>query len=284
MRAALSVDLEPNKDGSLDGIRDAMAWFDRVVPRGTVFATYRIAADRPDLLADLAGDHEVGVHVHPREFGHDHDRLARLDAARQREVIVRTRSAVADAIGTDTEAVTSFRAGRHSAGPTTLSVLANLGFSVDASVNARYREPLPSAVIDRSAPFRLDAAAMFDGESNGVGDLVEVPTTFARPRPLTRPWLYTRGGPVVATANTLRTDRLGCSGVRALRAVLRSSGVVSLYLHPYDATDYHELANAGVPFRRRFTSLVESLSAAESEFVAVGDLTTTLSRSVGNPG
>jgi hypothetical protein len=259
MRAALSVDLEPNKDGSLDGVREAMAWFDRVVPRGTVFATYRIAADLPGLLADLAPSHEIGVHVHPREFGIEHDELARLDSERQRELIARTRTAVGDAIGVDPAEVGSFRAGRHSASPTTLAVLADLGFAVDASVNVRYREHLPSVVLDRSAPFQLDTTAAFDNYA--LGDLVEVPTSFARPRPLTRPWLYTRGGPAVATANTLRTDRLGCSGERALQMALRSSELFSMYLHPYDTTDYHELANAGEPFRWRFESLVDDLNS-----------------------
>jgi hypothetical protein len=260
MRAALSVDLEPNKDGSLDGVREAMAWFDRVVPRGTVFATHRIAADLPGLLADLAASHEIGVHVHPREFGIEHDELAQLDRAHQRELITCTRTAVADAIGVDPAGVGSFRAGRHSAGPTTLGVLADLGFAVDASVNVRYREHLPSAVLDRSAPFRLDATGAFDGDSGKVGDLVEVPTTFTRPRPLTRPWIYTRGGPVMATANTLRTDRFGCSGERALRAALRSSKLFSLYLHPYDATTYHSIENAGPAFRARLERLLESVS------------------------
>ena len=269
MRAALSVDLEPNKDGSLDGVREAMAWFDRVVPRGTVFATHRIAANLPGLLADLAASHEIGVHVHPREFGVEHDELAWLDRTRQGELITRTRTAVADAIGVNPTDVRSFRAGRHSASPTTLAVLADLGFAVDASVNVRYREQLPSAVLDRSAPFRLDATGAFDGGSGGVGDLVEVPTTFTRPRPLTRPWIYTRGGPVVATANTLRTDRFGCSGERALRMVVRESDLFSMYMHPYDATDRHDLANAGAPFRRRFERFAARLTGNDAEFDTV---------------
>ena len=32
---AFSVDLEPNKDDTLDGIRDAMEWFDETIPRFT---------------------------------------------------------------------------------------------------------------------------------------------------------------------------------------------------------------------------------------------------------
>jgi len=272
MRAALSLDLEPNKDGSLEGVRAAMAWFDRVVPRGTVFATHRIATDLPEMLADLAESREVGVHVHPREFEVEHDELARLDREHQGDLIARTRTAIADAIGVDPETVTSFRAGRHSASATTLAVLADLGFTVDASVNVRYREHLPSAVLDRPEPFVLGDRTDLGDVSEGVEDLVEVPTTFARPRVPTRPWLYTRGGPVVATANTLRTDRIGCSGVRAIRATVGATDVLSMYLHPYDATDYHDLENAGAPFRRRFSAMVESVSAVEAEFMAVGDL------------
>ena len=60
-QVAFSVDLEPNKDGSLDGIRDAITWFDEVVDRGTVFTTYRIADELPGLITELAETHEIGL-------------------------------------------------------------------------------------------------------------------------------------------------------------------------------------------------------------------------------
>jgi peptidoglycan/xylan/chitin deacetylase (PgdA/CDA1 family) len=238
---AFSVDLEPNKDGTLNGVRDAMEWFDRTVPRGTVFATYRIATELPDLLAELASSHEIGVHVHPREFGHEHDQLAELDHERQRELITTTMAAIKDAVD---EQPVSFRAGRHSASRETLAVLDDLGFHVDASVNLRYGQYLPPALREPSEPFKIDG-------------LTELPVTSGRPPVLSRCGL--RGlatGPVTATAATLRADRWGCSGSRAVEWLYERSVVFSFYIHPYDATTYHDLVNAGEPCRRRAERLV----------------------------
>jgi len=78
MRLAFSVDLEPNKDRSFAGIHEAMDWFDEVVPRGTVYTTRQIASKQPSIVKDLSENHEIGVHVHPKEFGYDHDDLASL--------------------------------------------------------------------------------------------------------------------------------------------------------------------------------------------------------------
>lgn len=244
---AFSVDLEPNKDDTLDGIPDAMTWFDEVVPQGTVYSTYRIATELPDVVADLADDHEIGVHVHPREFGHEHDQLAELPAARQRELIRTTREALADAIGTEAGEIVSFRAGRHSASETTLDVLADLGFAVDASVNVRYDDYLPETLTRRTGPFHTE---------NG---LLELPTTYVRPRIVSRAGL--RVFPqrtLTATANTLRTDSPICSGERAMRALFETvDGGVSMYMHPYDATEYHaDLENGGDVFRRRVEALL----------------------------
>jgi len=161
---AFSVDLEPNKDGSLDGVGRAMEWYAETVPRGTVYTTYRIATELPDLVADLATDHELGVHVHPREFGHDHDQFGDLSRDRQRDLVDRTRHAVADAAALDIDDVTVFRAGRHSATTTTLSVLADLGFEVDASAHVNY-DWLPESIGSATDPLVLD---------NG---LVELPTS-----------------------------------------------------------------------------------------------------------
>jgi hypothetical protein len=244
---AVSVDLEPNKDGSLDGVRDAMAWFDRAVPRGTVFATYRIATELPELLVDLADAHEIGVHVHPREFGHDHDQLAELPASRQRELIAETRTAITDAVGREP---TSFRAGRHSASRETISVLSELGFAVDASVNVRYADYFPKNLTERTEPFELDG-------------LTELPVTHGTLPVVSRCGL--RGlaeRPVTATAATLRTDRLGCTGLSAVDIVLRNATVGSFYMHPYDATEYHRLPNVGETYRRRFESLLATVDSA----------------------
>jgi hypothetical protein len=270
-RVVLSVDLEPNKDDTLGGVADAMAWFDRTVPRGTAFATYRIATELPDVIARLAETHGIGVHVHPREFGHDHDELARLPAARQRELVVRTREAVAEAAGLAPAAVDTFRAGRHSANGTTLSVLEELDFAVDASAHVRYDEYLPAAVTERTEPFALSEVSLpgrSDSDRDPSRDLVELPTSHARLPLASRCGL--RGileGPIPATAATLRADTWGCRGPRAVEAVFRSVRTGSLYMHPYDATDYHELRNAGDPFRERVESLVASLHETDTQFV-----------------
>lgn len=57
---AFSVDLETHKNRSLDSICDAMAWFDWVVDRETVFPTYRIADELPGLITGLAPPYKNG--------------------------------------------------------------------------------------------------------------------------------------------------------------------------------------------------------------------------------
>lgn len=258
MELAFSVDLEPNKDGSLTGVPGAMDWFDDVVPRGTVFATYRIATELPEVVERLSVDHEIGVHVHPREFGHDQDELAELDVERQRTIIDQTRTALCEAIDSKSEDVTAFRAGRHSCSLDTLDILADLGFSTDASMHVRYDDHLPECLTDRSAPFRL---------SNG---LYEVPTTYIVPFVLSRVGL--RVFPqrnVTATSTTVRIDRRGCSGELAINAVLDNAEVVSMYMHPYDATDYEtDLDGNGAEFRERIERVIPE---EEAEFVTVSD-------------
>lgn len=252
---AFSVDLEPNLDNTMDGVRDAMMWFDQTVPRGTVFATYRIATEAPDLLAMLAESHEIGVHVHPREFDHKHDQFAKLSRDRQRELIGWTRAAIDDATGTEP---ISFRAGRHSINYDTLDVLAELGFTVDASINVRYDKYLPAALMDHSEPFKLDG-------------LFEVPVTYG-----TLPIISVCGfralteRPVTATAATLRADRWGCSGISALTELATNSEFLSFYMHPYDATDYHDLENSGEPYRRRAETLIDWLS--DTTFVTIEEV------------
>ena len=260
MPIAFSVDLEPNKDGTLGGVREAMEWFDEAVPRGTVFATYRIARELPELLALLSENHEIGVHVHPVEFGGDCDQLAELSRSRQRRLIEQTRAAVADAIGVEPATVRSFRAGRHSASETTFDVLSKLGFAVDASVNVRYEDYLPDRI-------RQVQNAVFLG--NG---LVEVPTTYVVPKLLSRAGLNVfPHRNVTATAATLRSDSMLDTGVTTLRAVFSDPSVelVSMYMHPYDATEYHEIENGGSTFRER----LESILATVDEFRTLGEVT-----------
>jgi len=248
MSIAFSVDLEPNKDGSFDGVAEAMDWYDSVVHHGTVYTTYRVATERPAIVGGLVEDHEIGVHVHPREFGYTNDDLAALSRDRQRELITETRTAVGDAAGMATSELTAFRAGRHKAGPETLAVLADLGFDLDASVHVRYREYMPAAVTDRVGPF--------DHESG----LVELPTTYGQPSLFSRIGLRAGpGGTITATAHELRSDRRLCRGTRAVHWLFEATdGVISMYMHPYDASGYHQdLENVGEQFRVRLTELLE---------------------------
>jgi len=258
---AFSVDLEPNKDNTLDGVAEAMDWYDEVVPRGTVYATYRIATELPGVIERLATDHEIGVHIHPREFGHDHDQFAELPRERQRELIVETRQALADAAGLAQSEVTAFRAGRHSASETTFEVLASLGFKLDASVNVNYTEYLPSEITTHPGPFELDTG------------LLELPTTFGRPPFLSRLGFRTiPNRTVTATANTLRTDKWATTGLDALRWLVDTVSPLSFYMHPYDASGYHtEVTNSGTIFKRRFETLIGDSGGT---FLAASDVRT----------
>lgn len=257
MTIIFSVDLEPNKDGSLHGIRDAMEWFDQTVPCGTIFATYQIATEMPDLLLELAESHEIGVHVHPREFGHNHDQLAELSRDQQRKLIEQTRRVITDTVGTEP---ISFRAGRHSASRETLTILKQLGFKLDASVNVRYTDYLPESLTSRQEPFELE-----------IG-LYEIPTSYRHPPLLSRVGL--RQFPdryLTATANTLRTDRRGCSGLDALSWLRDTVPDLSMYMHPYDAARYHtNLENSGRVFRERIETLFNLVDA--NAFVPASNL------------
>lgn len=259
MQLAFSVDLEPNKDGSLRGVEDAMEWFNEIVPTGTAFVTYQIADELPDLVARIDSAHEVGVHVHPREFGHDDDQLAELSREKQRLLIEQTREAVADATGRDPEVLTSFRAGRHSCSQVTLDVLSSLGFAVDASCHVRYDEYLPDRFTRRPDPFVL---------TNGM---FEVPTTHVRPPLISRAGINVfPQRTVTATSATLRTDGWRWTGEQSIDLIFDDAGPVSMYMHPYDATGYHtEVENSGDAFRDR---LERVLPADEERFVTVSEL------------
>ena len=259
---AFSMDTEPNQDGSFTGIEDAIEWFDDTVPRGTIYATYRIATERPELIQLLRDDHEIAVHVHPKEFGHEEDDLGALSADRQRELIKMTRKAVAEAVDLDPDDLISFRAGRHKASPTTLSILEELGFKLDASINVRYGSYFDHSTRSRVAPFEHESG------------IIELPTTYGKPRPLSRPWLWTApNGVITATANTLRTDRRFCSGLRALSWLFETTpSVVSMYMHPYDATTHHDIEGTGPLFRKRLDTLFNSTNRI---FVTASEATTS---------
>jgi len=260
MVIAFSVDLEPNKDGSLDGVKEVMSWVDETVPSATLYTTHQIATELPEMLADLSEDHELGVHVHPTEFGHDHDQFAGLPPQRQRSLVVQTRQAICDATGLSTDEMRAFRAGRHSASEATLSVLDDLGFEVDASVHVRYDQYLPGDIRTRQEPFRLDSG------------MLEIPTTWIRPPLLSRVGLRVfPNRNVTATSTTVRQDDRLCPGTRAMAMVLERAPFVSFYMHPYDGSAYHaELENAGEEYRSRMVSLLSS--TPEDDFVTASDV------------
>ncbi|AEN05335.1 hypothetical protein Halar_1606 [halophilic archaeon DL31] len=241
-----------------------MEWFDDLVPQGTVYTTHRVADEQAEVVDSLAADHEIAAHVHPREFGHDNDDLAALPRDRQRELVVKTRAAVADAAGPDPADVTAFRAGRHNVGRGTLDVLADLGFELDASIHHRMTDALPVSLTERSAPSELDEG------------LVELPTTYGRPPLLSHSRLWTfPAGFVTATAHTLRTDRRGCTGLEALSWLLSTSpSTVSMYMHPYDATGYEALANDGDAFRKRLATVLDEYPG---EYVTASDVRRSVS-------
>lgn len=247
---AFSVDLEPNKDDTLAGIEEAMTWYDEKIPQGTVYATYRIATELPNVIAELAGNHEIGVHVHPREFGHNHDQLAELPPERQRELITKTRSELAVAADINESEIIAFRAGRHSTNQRTLHVLSDLGFAVDASINVNYTDYLPESLTRRQNPFVLESG------------LVEMPTTYGCPPLFSRAGLHAfPSRTVTATANTLRTDKRGTTGLVVLQWLLKRELPFSFYMHPYDATRYHKnLENNGSVFRNRVASLLNDFN------------------------
>lgn len=251
-----SVDLEPNMDGTLDEIKSVMNWFERTVPRGTVFTTYRIATEMTGLVSELSESYEIGVHVHPQEFGYEHDQLARLPSEQQQTLIVETRQAIADAVECNPEGITSFRAGRHSASEITIGILRDLQFNVDASVNVQYKDYMLPSVRRRSEPFEWDG-------------ILELPTSYAKLPIVSRCGLRRLFvGPLTANASTLKSDKWGCSGLRATSDILRTAEVGSFYFHPYDASGYSDPGNAGDKFRRRFERLMaefqnEAVTASE---------------------
>lgn len=250
-RILFSVDLEPNKDDTLNGVRDAMQWYDSTLPKGTVFTTRRIATEMPDLVEELSGSHEIGVHVHPREFGHDHDQLAELPKERQRELIIETMEKISEVTG---RTPASFRAGRHSVSKETIDILMNLGFSVDASVNIRYGKYLSRKIVEQKGPFEL-------------GGIEEIPVTYQSLPVLSRCGL--RGylaGPITATAATLRADQWGCSGKSAMKLLFEQSSIISYYMHPYDATDHHNLENSGAEYRQRVESIIDAVKQTHTDF------------------
>jgi hypothetical protein len=259
-KLAFSVDLEPNKDNSLEDIGKAMEWFDKTIPRGTIFTTFRIAKEMPDLVSKLSKSNEIGVHVHPKEFGYEHDKLAELGKRRQRELIDQTRMAITQCTAQE---LTTFRAGRHSINSDTIEILPSLGFELDASININYNYSLPNDIVTHKSPFILN---------NGI---VEVPTTYIEPclASLTGIRAFPSGA-ITATSSTLRNDLRGCSGVRAIESIFYKSEIISMYMHPYDATVYdNNIVGGGEQFRRRIEDII---CESDFKFVTMSEVKNSL--------
>lgn len=256
-KLAMSVDLEPNADGSLDGIADAMDWYDELVDRSTIYTTYRIATELPGLVSELAESHEIGVHVHPVEFGFDHDGFANLRRDDKSRTVSETRDALLSVAGVD--AVRSFRAGRHSVDDETLDVLQRNGFDVDASINVNY------GGVERLMTQRQPCTV--------TTNFVEIPVSYYEPRWLSKQGLdkvLRRNRYVTATASTLRTDTFVSTGVELLEPLFHDPDLdtISMYLHPYDVSGHSARGGIGNACRNRF----EKVFGWTDEFVTASDV------------
>jgi peptidoglycan/xylan/chitin deacetylase (PgdA/CDA1 family) len=211
----------------------------------------------------LADNHEIGVHVHPKEFGYEHDRLARLNPVQQQNLIRETRTSVANAADLPEDEIISFRAGRHSIGQTTWRILAEEGFETDASVNVQYEEKVPKRARKKCGVFKLP------------NDLVEIPISWYKPPLFSLPGLWSfPQRTVTATSSTIRIDRRGCTGYDAFQWLVTNLNTnLSTYLHPHDATDYHKnLDNNGKVFRKRFEKLVHNLDCEQVTASQIAEL------------
>lgn len=259
---AFSVDLEPNLDGTLNGVKEAMEWYDDTVPTGTIFTTHTVVKELPDMIRGLADNHEIGVHVHPNEFDFDHDKFAKLPIREQTSLIKKTRNKIESECDINAESITSFRAGRHSIDRNTFEVLSSLGFTTDASINIEYGEKIDDSVVDIDSPTPL-----YDG-------ILEIPTTYTVPRLFSG--LGIRALPrrtITATSSTVRIDRRGLSGSEALREIWsQTDSGFSFYMHPHDASGYHtHLENNGETFRNRIEEFLQGIREG-TNFVQMSEI------------
>ncbi|RMB12081.1 polysaccharide deacetylase family protein [Eilatimonas milleporae] len=158
----------------------------------------QIDPDETRRLVDAG--HEVGLH------GWIHENNSLLDAATERDLILRARDVLADLIG---EAPVGFRSANWDLSPHTVDIIAELGIEYDSSLMAD------------EACYEL----LSDGQPTGV---VEVPVEWLRDdavylmfnrEPATRPWT-----PPDAVFDIFR---------RELDAALTEGGLFQLVMHPF---------------------------------------------------
>ena len=158
----------------------------------------QIDPDETRRLVDAG--HEVGLH------GWIHENNSLLDAATERDLILRARDVLADLIG---EVPVGFRSANWDLSPHTVDIIAELGIEYDSSLMAD------------EACYEL----LSDGQPTGV---VEVPVEWLRDdavylmfnrEPATRPWT-----PPDAVFDIFR---------RELDAALAEGGLFQLVMHPF---------------------------------------------------
>lgn len=147
-----------------------------------------------------AAGHEIGIH------GFIHENNSQLDAATERDLILRARDVLAKQLGTDP---VGFRSANWDLSPNTIAIIRELGLEYDSSMMA-----------DESC-YEL----LVDGEPSGV---VEIPVEWLRDdavylmfnrEPVTRPW-------------STPEDVFGIFR-RELDAAFDEGGICQLVMHPF---------------------------------------------------
>jgi len=136
-RVAFTVDVEQDAPpfmatwrGMNEGMPPLLALLSRHGVRATFFVTGAAASRFPQLIAEISRNHEVGCH------GYDHERFDRLPVAEQRARI----RAATDILQQITGAKPSgFRAPNFRCTADTLKILAELGYTYDASAAMYHR-------------------------------------------------------------------------------------------------------------------------------------------------
>jgi hypothetical protein len=215
VRIVVTVDTEADgqwEHGRALATRNVTAWppFQELCRRHAVAPTYLITseiAEDPDAAAFLrplvvAGDAEVGAHLHPwttppfadeaglRRNDESHSYPCQLEPELLLAKLETLTAQVARVVGA---LPTSYRAGRFGLDPTGASILAGLGYEVDSSVT-----PFVAWTANAGRPgrgggpdFRRHDARPFRVAGTGPPGLVELPVTVMPTYAVTRrvPWL-----------------------------------------------------------------------------------------------
>jgi peptidoglycan/xylan/chitin deacetylase (PgdA/CDA1 family) len=128
----VTVDVEGIVDqGSFESVDVLASSLDALGLPATLFVTPAVVEHRPAIVREwVAGDHAVGLHVHPGRLGGDSDWLETYDLADLVTFLDRGVAVFEDELGFTP---TSFRGGRWSFSETLLAALDDRGFTVDAT-------------------------------------------------------------------------------------------------------------------------------------------------------